>query len=203
LDARLEAATRALSEAIQGAGAADPAEPADGRTTPPWATDPLSAGWLPPDALMSAARAMAAVERTRQLGRWWPPAAFVRPVRPVPALGAPAASALADECDTDATVQQALRARPTRKRLLVVFFAGGLAVVTLAVGVLVGPLVVTPPGGEQAARLEAQAAPTRDDLPSEPPGSQGEASPVPLAAAAADGSSTADPTDGRLSRRPR
>ena len=40
----------------------------------------------PPDARMSAGRAMAGVSRTPQLGRWFPPARLVRRARPAPVL---------------------------------------------------------------------------------------------------------------------
>jgi RNA polymerase sigma-70 factor (ECF subfamily) len=198
LDARLQAAARTLSEGFESSKVADPVDPADGQAVQPWAIDVL-----PPDARMSAARAMASVERARQLGRWWPPLALVRPVRPVPALGALAGAAPADESDASAAVHRARRSRPTGRRLLVTLFASGLAIVTLAVGILVVPLVAAPPGGEQAARLEAQAAPSHDALPSEPAGPEGGQTPVPAATEVADMSTIADPADGRLSRRPR
>jgi RNA polymerase sigma-70 factor (ECF subfamily) len=198
LDARLEAATRALSEAFENAEAADPAEPADGQAAPPWATDVL-----PPDARMSAARAMASVERTGQLGRWWPPPALVRPVRPVPALGALAGPAPPGEPDGILALHPTRRSRPIHRGLRAALVVGGLAAVSIVVGVLVGPLIAAPAGGEQAARLEATAAPSPGDLPSESPGPRGETSPVPLSVSAADRSTTPEPADPRSVRRRR
>lgn len=163
------------------------------------ATDPQ-----PPDALMSAARTMAAVERTRQLSRWWPPPALVRPVRPVPALGASAQGAWPGGTDPAAGVPATGWSRRRRMGVSAAVALSVLAVVAMAVGLMVSPLVLQPPHGEQTGQVSVQASPSPPGADAAAPGPGILASAAPYApVAASTGRAAADATDGRHPHRPR
>ena len=112
----------------------------------------------PPDARMSAGRVMAGVEQSRQLGRWWPPAALAGKVQPVPALGAarpvsPSGPALGSPAQPT-TTGVASRLTPLR-------IVAGIAVLVLIAGAsLIVPRVLPGPAAPSAGAMVLPASPS-------------------------------------------